>query len=178
MSLVAISPVAAQTNEPEPMAVPTEVIEPTLEPEQTPTEIEVSARENTASSIILFAGVALVAFGVFAGVVIRYVSKLVPAELAPVVYGGGNLFYSKRQEFLDSKRDEAAKNAVLWDDAFWDTAVGVAAEDWQRFIDEASAAGVVLSITPSSPHVERAQAAKSKLYGQSARGVDLSKNQG
>lgn len=138
------------TTEVQPVIVITPIPAQTVEPTQpapvvvVPVEVQQTAQDYSLAAFALFAAIALIVVGGIAGVAIRYVANLVPAEFAGVVYSTGNTFYNKRQQFIEMKRAEALKNSVPFDDLFWDAAMTVSVKEWQQFIDEAAKHGVVL----------------------------------
>lgn len=135
LALIA-QPALAQEVEPTPEAAAPVIV--------VPVEVQETAEDNSIAAFALFGGISLIVIGVIAGVAIRYVANLVPPEFAAPVYSTGNTFYSKRQQFIETKRAEARLNNIAWDDPFWDAALKVSADEWQKFIEEARAKGVVL----------------------------------
>lgn len=146
--LLAVGSARAQDVPSVPSAPTVEATAIPADPAEQTEDIKDAAQSNLLAMLALFGAVAVIGILAFAGVVIRHVSGLVPAEFAAPVYTSGNVLYSKRQDFLEQKRAEAATNSIFWDDAFWDTAVKVSADEWQKFIDEAAAKGVVLPTRP------------------------------
>jgi hypothetical protein len=113
-------------------------------PESIPNEFHEYVHTNVLAWVLLVVAVGLIVGGGVLGMAIREVANQVPADFAAPVYSTGNVYYQRRHEFIQQRRQEAALNNITWDDPFWENAEKASAEDWQKFVNEAKAKGVTL----------------------------------
>lgn len=149
-----VTMVMAQDTTAEPLPSPTEaVISSTPEQPESVTviatdELQDMVHTNVLVFVLLFAGVVIVVGGVFGSWVVQKVARLIPADLLPVFYQGVNTVYSRRQSLAEQLAAAAKQSTISEDDIISEAARKAAVGQWQKFIDEARAAGVQLPAIP------------------------------